>query len=299
MNQGFTLTSSTIFFSLAEIYAFSAKERDTETGLSYFGARYYSSDLSIWLAVDPMSDKYPSLSPYVYCADNPVKLVDPNGEEISSPDGWIVDNTNKTLTWVNNEGGDMFQYVSGKLESFKSKKDFVSEYAAKGYKINSGDATKTLGDATFAAYSGLQKGWNVLSKQQQQKISYDFSKALKNNGCQIQTRQLKLGINRTFSPTVGRGVNALSATYDIANLAYSYQVLDNGRFGVNSYSSLGSSISSWGCSVAGYKFGMSVGIYLGPYGAIIGGMIGGVAGGFIGSEVGSKIGIDAYNHFNR
>ena len=63
-------------------YTFSAKERDTETGLSYFGSRYYSSDLSIWLSVDPMSGKYPSLSPYVYCADNPVKLVDPNGEEM-------------------------------------------------------------------------------------------------------------------------------------------------------------------------------------------------------------------------
>ena len=70
----------TTSFSLAEIFAFSAKERDVETGLSYFGSRYYSSDLSIWLSVDPMSDKYPSLSPYVYCADNPVKLVDPNGE---------------------------------------------------------------------------------------------------------------------------------------------------------------------------------------------------------------------------
>ena len=63
-------------------HTFSAKERDAETGLSYFGSRYYSSDLSIWLSVDPMSDKYPSFSPYVYCADNPVKLVDPNGEEI-------------------------------------------------------------------------------------------------------------------------------------------------------------------------------------------------------------------------
>ena len=71
--------------SQAEIYAFSAKERDVETGLSYFGARYYSSDLSIWLSVDPMSDKYPSLSPYVYCADNPVKLVDPNGMEYGNP----------------------------------------------------------------------------------------------------------------------------------------------------------------------------------------------------------------------
>ena len=60
-------------------YTFSAKERDSETGLSYFGSRYYSSDLSIWLSVDPMSDKYPSLSPYVYCADNPIKIVDPDG----------------------------------------------------------------------------------------------------------------------------------------------------------------------------------------------------------------------------
>ena len=61
-------------------YTFSAKEKDVETGYSYFGSRYYSSDLSIWLSVDPMSDKYPSLSPYVYCANNPVMLVDPNGK---------------------------------------------------------------------------------------------------------------------------------------------------------------------------------------------------------------------------
>ena len=36
-------------------FTFSAKERDSETGLSYFGSRYYSSDMSIWLSVDPMS----------------------------------------------------------------------------------------------------------------------------------------------------------------------------------------------------------------------------------------------------
>ena len=82
MNQHFTHTNFPISASFADNHTFSAKERDAETGLSYFGARYYSSDLSIWLSVDPMSDKYPSLSPYVYCADNPVKLVDPNGEEL-------------------------------------------------------------------------------------------------------------------------------------------------------------------------------------------------------------------------
>lgn len=72
-NQNFNNTSTR--------FTFSAKEKDQETGFSYFGSRYYSSDLSIWLSVDPMASKYPSLSPYVYCANNPIKLVDPNGEE--------------------------------------------------------------------------------------------------------------------------------------------------------------------------------------------------------------------------
>ena len=69
--------------TLHSSHTFSAKEKDSETGLSYFGSRYYSSDLSIWLSVDPQASKYPSLSPYVYCADNPVKLVDPDGEELT------------------------------------------------------------------------------------------------------------------------------------------------------------------------------------------------------------------------
>ena len=62
-------------------YTFSGKEKDVETGYGYFGARYYDSGLSIWLSVDPMSDKYPSMSPYTYCANNPIILVDPDGRK--------------------------------------------------------------------------------------------------------------------------------------------------------------------------------------------------------------------------
>jgi RHS repeat-associated protein len=63
-------------------YTFSAKERDPETGYSYFGARYYDPNVSVWLSVDPLSDKYPSMSAYMYCASNPMMLRDPNGREI-------------------------------------------------------------------------------------------------------------------------------------------------------------------------------------------------------------------------
>ena len=61
-------------------YKFNGKEKDPETGYNYYGARYLNTDLSIWLSVDPMSDKYPHLTSYNYCANNPVMLIDPDGE---------------------------------------------------------------------------------------------------------------------------------------------------------------------------------------------------------------------------
>ena len=67
------------------MYRYNGKEKDYESGYHYYGARYYWSELwTGWLSVDPMSDKYPSISPYAYCAWNPVKLVDPDGEKIKN-----------------------------------------------------------------------------------------------------------------------------------------------------------------------------------------------------------------------
>jgi len=63
-------------------YLFSGKERDEETGLLYFGARYQDSKYGIWYSVDPLAEKYPNISSYVYCADNPVKYVDPEGRDL-------------------------------------------------------------------------------------------------------------------------------------------------------------------------------------------------------------------------
>ena len=71
---------------------FTGKERDEETGYGYFGARYMDHELMTgWLSVDPMADKYPNISPYAYCAWNPVKLVDPDGNEAIDNDDWYKD----------------------------------------------------------------------------------------------------------------------------------------------------------------------------------------------------------------
>lgn len=45
------------------------------------GARYYNPRLSIWYGVDPLAEKYPSWSPYVYTFNNPINYIDPDGRE--------------------------------------------------------------------------------------------------------------------------------------------------------------------------------------------------------------------------
>ena len=68
---------------------FTGKERDAETGYGYFGARYMDHELmTMWLSVDPKADKYPSISPYAYCAWNPIVAKDPNGmDSVHTPNG--------------------------------------------------------------------------------------------------------------------------------------------------------------------------------------------------------------------
>jgi RHS repeat-associated protein len=60
-------------------YRFNAKELDSESGLFYYGARYYHPVVSKWLGVDPMYHLYPAHTPYNYVMNNPVNLTDPNG----------------------------------------------------------------------------------------------------------------------------------------------------------------------------------------------------------------------------
>lgn len=62
-------------------YLFNGKELDEETGLYYYGARYYDARVSAWVSVDPLAEKYPNMTPFGYCGNNPIKHVDPDGRK--------------------------------------------------------------------------------------------------------------------------------------------------------------------------------------------------------------------------
>ena len=77
-------------------YKFNGKELDAETGLYYYGARYYTPEIGIWLSVDPLSDKYPHQSNYMYCSGRLVNVIDPDGR-----DEWEVNSTTGKISRIN------------------------------------------------------------------------------------------------------------------------------------------------------------------------------------------------------
>ncbi|WP_235183105.1 RHS repeat-associated core domain-containing protein [Schleiferia thermophila] len=68
-------------------YRFNAKELDSESGLFYYGARYYHPVVSKWLSVDPLASEFPAWTPNNYTMNNPVYMMDPDGR---APQGsWV------------------------------------------------------------------------------------------------------------------------------------------------------------------------------------------------------------------
>ena len=184
-------------------FAFSGKEKDLETGLSYFGARYYDADLTTgWLSVDPMADKYPGMSPYNYCAGNPVKLVDPDGEEFIS-DGWIVDHSSKTVTHISDKGGNTDQYVCSPDGMFPltykntSITDLRKFYECDGYRLVESSDTK------FGL--GLSLGSMALSATNDAVFKFALDNTI---NMQTESTALRLGLNYSQELRVFDGLSS-------------------------------------------------------------------------------------------
>ncbi len=115
------------------------KERDSETNLDYFGARYYSWR-GQWLQVDPLRDKYAGWSGYNYVEDNPINLVDTDGRKVIFGPHVSEEFKNEFKLAVNylNEHG-MGGYLSS-LE--KSKTTYIITFGKENDQFDSG--TKTI-----------------------------------------------------------------------------------------------------------------------------------------------------------
>jgi|GEM_PF-2288571 len=155
-------------------YRFNGKELDQEMGNYYYGARYYNPTWSVWLSVDAKAYWYPSMSSYNFTANNPVILVDPNGQWVGG-EGFF---TNlfysddraleiKAQRFAHKVGGDLTKidggYRVGRVLGGDSKTNTLGEmeinsfYADHSSKVKAGNGQSGVSaEAPLFKYAGDQ-----------------------------------------------------------------------------------------------------------------------------------------------
>jgi RHS repeat-associated protein len=167
-------------------YKFNAKELDEETGMYYYGARYYTPDVSIWLSVDPLADKYPNMSSFMYCAGNPVGLIDPDGRSTVKPDGFTLDNDGN-FERVDDTGGSEYDVIYDKEKYDAGNRDYDETGTKSGIRINRKDvllfrATMDLPVMYFDAEVGTTNSYTlVLSNSKAARKLFEFSAKITQN----------------------------------------------------------------------------------------------------------------------
>lgn len=114
--------------SSVQFYKYNGKELDRKDGLDWYdyGARMYDSQIGRWLNVDPLADKYYSLSPYQYVSNNPINAIDPDGKKIVFVHGYLGFGSPKggEAYWK----GEYSSFVSGAKKFFNDNNTYFLDY---------------------------------------------------------------------------------------------------------------------------------------------------------------------------
>ncbi|MBP2619252.1 SpvB/TcaC N-terminal domain-containing protein [Chryseobacterium jejuense] len=148
-------------------YKFNGKEQDDETGYYYYGARYYNPRVSLWLNVDPLADYNPlyndqayidgehnggvynsgNNNPYIYCYQNPIKYIDPNGKQVEWQKAW-----NNTKTFLS-DAGDVLHKTAENITPLNVHVKSQQEIAASKAKYGEGIIASL--DETWDNFKGV------------------------------------------------------------------------------------------------------------------------------------------------
>ena len=261
-------------------YRFNGKELDEETGLYYYGARYYNPRLSVWYGTDPLQEFNLNISSYCFVHANPIRRIDAIGLT-----DYEVDNETKRIE----DGHDDLRISVGtmafdKLQTYFSN-DNYSYYSEWSIESNSklSPGFNALNDINSISMAFSRQANNVnvgdngkwYYRQNSGRIFYSNQYVI-TTPASIQYSKYISGMNKA-----GGAIAIVSSGYDI----YQGYVQDGNRFGYNAQVQTAGAIGGYALGVVGAKIGAeigtSIGAAFGGIGAVPGGIIGGIVGGVI------------------
>lgn len=114
-------------------YKYNEKELDRMNGLDLYdyGARYYDAALGCWHVMDPMAEKYYTISPHAYCNNNPIIYIDPTGMD------WYEKN-NGSIVWTEHSS-----------QKELDQNNIKGQYLGQSHVLFSGSRYEKLGDQGY------------------------------------------------------------------------------------------------------------------------------------------------------
>ncbi len=206
-------------------YLFNGKELDEETGLYMYGARYLNPRTGLWLSVDPLNEERIGLSPYQYCQNNPVMLVDPTGlldDDITVNNQGIVtkvEKNNEPNRFYDEDGNQLFLNDPENADKNITTKDF-NEGDRLYYPLSKSEIRAGIDNAGETS-NFLQTAWKSYGKA-------DFTYSLlspivaDDKGISIKEDYIKKGIflPDDFGYFRVEGENSIYNLYDAGNFTW-------------------------------------------------------------------------------
>ena len=107
-------------------YKFNGKQENGFTGLTDFGGRWLDKYLGVWTQVDPLACKMPSISPYAYALNNPLKYIDPDGRVVRLANNYAGGMENIAKIAATSYGSAVMSHLIGRNEVYTLNSTFWS-----------------------------------------------------------------------------------------------------------------------------------------------------------------------------
>ena len=163
-------------------YKYNGKELDAKKGLNWYdyGARHYDAALGRFTTNDRFAEKYHSMSPYQYGANNPVKHIDVNGDSIvvlnyTSGEhlGLLIQNSSNRWEYYSFNGDKIYNSTEGSLgggpQDNKGELSWPTPQAFLDSEYNQNTSKEDLESGKVNGY-GYQEGYLIPTTEKQDEV---------------------------------------------------------------------------------------------------------------------------------